>query len=190
MLEIEMKFPVPDFQAIEQRLRSWGASPESPLQEADHYFKAPDRDFAKTDEALRVRRIGTKNRVTYKGPRQPGPAKTRTEIEVGLADGAAAAEDFCRLLVCLGYRPTAVVRKQRIIYRLQRGGFDLEICLDQVEKLGRFVEVEIVAPEEKLAAAQQVLQSVAGELGLANSERRSYLEMLLESLEKKQQSSG
>jgi len=182
MLEIEMKFPVLDFQAIEQRLRSWGASPESPLEEADHYFKAPDRDFAKTDEALRVRRIGTKNRVTYKGPRQPGPAKTRTEIEVGLADDASAADDFCRLLVCLGYRPTAVVRKQRIGYRLQRGSFDLEICLDQVEQLGRFVEVEIVAPEDKLAAAQQILQAVAGELGLANSERRSYLEMLLEKM--------
>lgn len=182
MLEIEMKFPVPDFQAIEAKLRAWGASPESPLQEADHYFNAPDRDFGKTDEALRVRRIGAKNRVTYKGPRRQGPAKTRTEIEVGLADGAPAAEDFCRLLVCLGYRPTAVVRKQRVGYRFQRDTFDLEVCLDTVEQLGRFVEVEIVALEEKLAFAQQVLQSVAGELGLSNPERRSYLEMVLEKL--------
>jgi adenylate cyclase class 2 len=180
MLEIEMKFPVADFQAIEERLHAWGAKPESPLQEADHYFNAPDRDFARTDEALRVRRIGLKNRVTYKGPRRQGPAKTRTEIEVGLADGAPAAEDFCRLLVSLGYRPTAVVRKQRIGYRFRRGGFDLEVCLDTVEQLGRYVEVEIVAPEEKLAAAQEILQNVAGELGLANQERRSYLEMVLQ----------
>ncbi len=182
MLEIEMKFPVADFQSIETRLRSWGARPAPALQEADHYFNAPDRDFAGTDEALRLRRIGTSNRVTYKGPRRQGPAKTRTEIEVGLAEGAPAAEDFCRLLVCLGYRPTGVVRKQRIGYHLQRGGFDLEVCLDQVEQVGRFVEVEIVAAEEKLTSAQQILQQVAKELGLVNSERRSYLEMLLETM--------
>ena len=182
MLEIEMKFPVADFQKVESKLRAWGASPKSPLQEADHYFNPPDRDFKTTDEALRVRRIGTSSRVTYKGPRRQGPAKTRTEIEVGLAEGAAAAEDYCRLLVCLGYRPTAVVRKERIGYDLQRGGFDLEVCLDTVEQVGRFVEVEIVAPEEKLASAQHVLQEVAGELGLEKPERRSYLEMLLEKL--------
>lgn len=184
MLEIEMKFPVADFQGIEAKLREWGAEPQSPLQEADHYFNAPDRDFAKTDEAVRVRRIGTSNRITYKGPRQKGPAKTRTEIEVGLAEGTAAAEGFCRLLVCLGYRPTAVVRKVRIASRFPRGDFDLEVCLDEVEKVGRFVEVEIVASEEKLAAAQHVLQEVAGELGLSKSERRSYLEMLLEIIER------
>jgi adenylate cyclase class 2 len=180
MLEIEMKFPVVDFQSTLDRLSSWGAKPAAPLQEADHYFNAPDRDFAKTDEALRLRRIGMSNRVTYKGPRQAGPAKTRTEIEVPIADGDSAAEDFCRLLVCLGYRPTAVVRKERIGYHLQRGGFQLEVCLDKVEQVGRFVEVEIVAPEDRLTAAQQVLQSVVSDLGLANSERRSYLEMLLQ----------
>jgi adenylate cyclase class 2 len=184
MLEIEMKFPVTDFQEIETKLRKWGVHPEAPLQEADHYFNAPDRDFAKTDEGLRVRRIGTRNRVTYKGPKQPGPAKTRTEIEVGLVEGTDAAEDFCRLLVNLGYRPTATVRKERTAYRFQRGGFELEVCLDTVEQLGRFVEVEIVAPEDKLADAQKVLQDVAGELGLSKSERRSYLEMLLETLAK------
>ncbi len=180
MLEIEIKCPVADFGKVEERLRAWGATAGEPLQEADHYFNAPDRDFARTDEALRIRRVGERNRITYKGPRRQGSAKTRTEIEVGLAEGSQAAEDACRLLTHLGYRPTAVVRKERVPYHLERGGFQLEVCLDIVADVGRFVEVEIVAPEADLDRAQDVLQQIKGELELADTERRSYLEMLLE----------
>ena len=58
MLEVEMKFPVADFAPLEGKLRDWGAHAAGVRQEADHYFNAPDRDFARTDEALRLRRIG------------------------------------------------------------------------------------------------------------------------------------
>jgi len=179
MLEVEMKFPVADFASLRARLQAWGAEAVAPIQENDHYFNAPDRDFARTDEALRVRRIGTRNRVTYKGPRQPGPAKTRTEIEVSIADGDQPAADFCNLLSHLGYRAVAVVRKERIVYHLKRDGFALEVCLDTVADVGRFAEIEIMAEPADLERAQATLQRVAGELGLKDSERRSYLELLL-----------
>jgi adenylate cyclase class 2 len=105
--------------------------------------------------------------------------KTRTEIEVPLADGDAVAADFLQLLTHLGYRPVAVVKKQRCIYHLQRDGFALEVCLDEVDGLGRFAEIEIQAPEEREHDAQRVLLAVGADLGLARDERRSYLELLL-----------
>jgi adenylate cyclase class 2 len=180
MLEVEMKFPGADFAAVERRLAEWGAAGGDALDEADHYFNAPDRDFARTDEALRLRRIGPANLVTYKGPKRGTRGKTRTEIEVRLADGDAAADDFRRLLIHLGYRPTAVVRKHRRLYRVRRDGYALEVCLDQVEGLGRFAEVEIRAPEAQAEAAQEALRATAAALGLPEQEeRRSYLEMLL-----------
>ncbi len=179
MLEIEMKCPVADFSLVEQCLARWGIASGDSHQEADHYFNAPDRDFASTDEALRLRRIGPHNLVTYKGPRQATTAKTRVEVEVPLEDGEAAAQDCGRLLQLLGYRPVAIVRKQRICYHLERAGFGLEIALDQVEDLGCFVEVEIRAPEENRDAAQKVLLQVLAELNLTVTERRSYLELLL-----------
>lgn len=179
MLEIEMKFPTTGFEPVEKALAGWGARPESPLDEADHYYNAPDRDFAKTDEAFRLRRIGPRNVITYKGPKQAGPAKTRTEIEVALADGADAAETFCRLVERLAYRPTAVVKKRRRQLHFGRDGFNLCVCLDEVERLGKFIEVEIVAPPEQRSQAEQVLTQVAAELGLRDAERRSYLEMIL-----------
>jgi adenylate cyclase class 2 len=179
MLEIEMKFPVDDFARLERQLAAWGTVAEPPCTNSDHYFNAPDRDFAATDEALRLRRIGARNRITYKGPKHKVAAKVRTEIEVPLADGDSPAEDFMRLLNHLGYQPVAVVRKDRRSYHLQREGYDVEICLDEVQGLGRFAEVEILAPEEQLAKAQAVLEQVASALGLDGAERRSYLELLL-----------
>jgi adenylate cyclase class 2 len=180
MLEIEMKFPATDFAGIAQRMTQWGATALAPQDEADHYYNAPDRDFGQTDEALRLRRIGPVNRITYKGRRQPGPTKTRTEIEVPLQEGDAAAADFLRILEHLGYRATAVVRKRRLAYAFRRGAFEMQACLDDVERLGKFVEVEIVAPPDKRDAAQAVLLEVVAELGLKNAEPRSYLHMLLE----------
>jgi adenylate cyclase class 2 len=182
MLEMEMKCPVPDFAPLERRLAEWGARAEPPLAQADHYYNAPDRDFAATDEALRLRRIGPANRVTYKGPKRAAQAKVRTEIEVALADGDTPAQDFLRILEHLGYRPVAVVRKHRRSYHLHREGYALEISLDEVDGLGRFAEVEILAPEEEMERATAVLQRMAADLELATSERRSYLEMLLQKL--------
>lgn len=181
MLEVEMKFAVADLAVPERILLAWGARAESPREDVDQYFNSPDpnRDFAQTDEALRLRRIGPANLVTYKGPKRDTRTKTRLEIEVPLASGEQAAADFARLLQHLGYRPVAVVRKRRRIHHLERSGFLLEACLDEVDQLGRFVELEIQAPEERMAAAQAALQQVAQELGLTQSERRSYLELLL-----------
>jgi adenylate cyclase class 2 len=179
MLEVEMKFAVADFADIEGRLAELGAQRTDALVETDHYFNAADRDFARTDEALRVRRVGSANYVTYKGPKLDAQTKTRTEIEVPLAQGDAVAEDFMRLLIHLGYRLVAVVRKRRRIYRIEHEDFPVEVCLDDVEEVGRYVELEIMAAEEKLDAARRQLSQLAEQLGLTASERRSYLELLL-----------
>src|SRR5438105_8557348 len=73
-LEIELKFPAPA--GIAAKIVALGARPGSRHVERDHYFNAPDRDFAATNEAFRIRRSGNESRLTYKGPRLAGPAKT------------------------------------------------------------------------------------------------------------------
>src|SRR5882672_7598822 len=154
MLEIEVKYRVADFQPIEDRLRSWKAALAEDRHDADAYYNAPHRDFAKTDEALRVRRIGERNLITYKGPRIDRTTKTRTEIEIPLADGAEPADGLERILQALSFRAVAVVRKHRRVYELKREDFEIEVCLDEVDSVGRYVEVEIVADEPVLDAAR------------------------------------
>jgi adenylate cyclase, class 2 len=179
MLEVEAKYRLPDPAVIEARLREWGATASADQTEADHYLNAPDRDFARTDEALRLRRIGDQNFLTYKGPRKDTTSKTRTEIEVPCPAGAAIAESYLRLFQQLGYRPTAVVRKHRRIFEFSRHGFTMHACLDDVDQVGSFIELEIVVEETEYEAAHAAVLRTANELNLGPTETRSYLEQLL-----------
>jgi len=54
-----------------------------------------------------------------------------------------------RLLTELGYRFVRVVRKRRALYHLERDGFALEVCLDEVEGLARFAELGFPGPRDE-----------------------------------------
>lgn len=181
MLEIELKFPVADLAALKRRLLDLGAKPSDAIDEIDHYFNAPDRNYAITDEALRIREHAFRGAngdtvITYKGPKLDTQAKTRTEIELPLEGGI---ERWTDLLTRLGYRPVATVRKHRQPLTLAWAGFVVQTVLDDVANVGTFAELEIVAEEKQRAPATQAIQKLARDLGLEKSERRSYLEMLL-----------
>ncbi|MCC7086215.1 MAG: class IV adenylate cyclase [Pirellulales bacterium] len=178
-IEVEQKFPLVDSEAIDRRLAEIGACRGSEMAQVDHYFNHPTRDFAQTDEALRLRQIGEANFVTYKGPKFDVATKTRRELELPLPVGAAMAESFTELLLALGFRKVATVRKLRRVFHLFWEGTEIEIALDEVERLGAFLEMELVADEAGVDAAKQRLTSLAAELQLTDSERRSYLELLL-----------
>ena len=79
----------------------------------------------------------------------------------------------------LGYRPTAVVRKRRRIYEWTRDGFTVHACLDDVDGVGKFIELEIVAPDDQYPAARETVLRAAADLELGPTETRSYLEQLL-----------
>jgi adenylate cyclase, class 2 len=179
MFEIEQKYAHADFAKLERRLAEWGAALGDAHEEADHYFNAPDRDFARTDEALRLRRIGSENFLTYKGPKQKADVKVRTELEIPIQPGDAAAAYMTRLLTHLGYRFVALVKKRRRKASLERDGCSFTIALDDVEGLGHFAEVEVLAPEERREDAERAVAALAAELGLIDVERRSYLGLIL-----------
>jgi pantoate--beta-alanine ligase len=181
MLEIEQKYAGADFDGLAAALQHLGATGPEVHVEADQYFNAPDRDFARTGEAFRLRRVGARNYFTYKGPKRQGAAvKVRTELEIALPDGDAAAREHAELLGCLGYRAVAVVRKTRSSYHLRREGLSATVCLDEVDELGRFAEVEVLAAEDQAGAVQDALQRLAAELGLSRVEPHSYLHLLLQ----------
>jgi adenylate cyclase class 2 len=180
MLEVEQKFRVADPQALVLRLSALGAELGEPQLQVDRYFNHPARDFAQTDEALRIRQVGEQNYVTYKGPKLDSTTKTRREIEAPIAPGPAAAEQFAELLVALRFRPVADVRKQRQKTVVERHGWRIEVVLDRVTGVGTFAELEIGVEQPEMEAAKQAIRSLAQELELADSERKSYLELLLE----------
>jgi len=180
MYEVEQKFPVDDLAAIEAKLTALGAESLEPVTQIDTYYAHPVRDFSQTDEALRIRTIGDENRITYKGPKLDLTTKTRREIELPLAPGPASAAQYQALLEALGFRPVFQVKKRRRPLTLSWQGQSVEGALDEVDGLGTFVELELSADDSQLAAAQAALTTLATHLQLTRTERRSYLELLLE----------
>jgi adenylate cyclase class 2 len=179
--EVEQKFRVADLPALEQSLAALGASPGEAMVQVDTYFAHPARDFASTDEALRIRQVGDANCVTYKGPKIDTETKTRREIELPLAPGEAAALEFSELLMVLGFQEVASVHKTRRQVSIPWRGAHVIGAFDEVPPLGCFAELELTTEQDGLDAARAAIASLAAELGLHDSERRSYLELLLES---------
>lgn len=180
--EVELKFRVDDHAQVTRQLAVRGVLAGPPTAQEDLYLAHPLRDFAKSDEALRLRRDGESNYLTYKGPKHGGPTKTREEIELAFSEGSEARADCLKVFERLGFRAILEVRKTRLTYRLSHGGRTMTVALDRVEGLGSFAEVETLAAHESdLAAAQQAVLNLAGVLGLTDVERRSYLRMSLES---------
>ena len=179
--EVEVKYRLVDSGELVRRLRDRAAVELPEIHQEDTYLSHPARDFAITREALRIRRVGNENRITYKGPRHTGPTKTREEIEIRFSDGDEACRQLLHLFENLGFRPVATIRKSRAPFHLTAEGRAIEVVLDRAEGLGAFAEIETLAAAlADLPAAQAAVLAVASELGLTDVEPRSYLRMALE----------
>lgn len=193
MFEVEIKVPA-DVDAVRERLREAGAERVDARRQRDAYYDAPHRDFAETDEALRVRRetpppdgIGEEaepgsaadptaetTKLTYKGPLLDEGSKTRVEHETAVDDGEAMAG----VLSGLGFEPAAVVEKRREFWSFE--GFT--VTLDTVDGAGEFVEIEReVADEDAIEATRDEALDALDRLGLDGDSqvRTSYLGLLL-----------
>lgn len=200
MYEVEQKYPLADVPAVEAALARLGATWHRTAAQVDRYFNHPSRDFAVTDEALRLRRTDDTLAITWKGPRLDATAKTRRELELMLAQAAvpaaagteaavpaaagepavqAALDRWTELLEALGFRQVREVAKRRRLATIVWQGAAIEIAIDHVAGLGDFVELELQADAAGIAAAAARVESLALQLGCTNPERRSYLEMLL-----------
>jgi adenylate cyclase class 2 len=173
MIEVEVKVRA-DHSKIRPVLMEMGASKIGVEEQSDVYFAAPYRDFAKTDEALRIRSLGGHSVLTYKGPKLDKVSKTRVEIETPV-DGTATAKIFHSL----GFLEAGAVRKKRDIFRAG----EIIVCLDAVEGLGEFLEVELDVEDKKdLESSRAELFKFLSQFGLSEKDsiRTSYLEMVLD----------
>ncbi|NPA84740.1 MAG: class IV adenylate cyclase [Crenarchaeota archaeon] len=138
-MEVEIKLAIKDPEGAREALRKKGKFLKKVVEE-DTYFNFDCeggccRNFAETDEAVRLRRRDGECFLTYKGPRvSVGEVKAREEIEFSV-DSCEAAASFLEKL-CL--KPAARVRKEREYWSVENA----VVTLDYVEGLGWFAEVE------------------------------------------------
>ena len=173
-IEVEVKSRMDDARAFERMLRQAGARRTKEAVEEDTYYSHPGRDFAATDEALRIRRAGKGADMTYKGPKLDRMSKSREEIVVPL-DGPEGARRADAMLRRLGFGTVAAVRKRRRVYVLGK----FEICVDRVGGLGDFFEIEARGPRKGYGKLRDEALALMRRLGGREPERMSYLELLL-----------
>jgi adenylate cyclase class 2 len=172
MLEFELKVRVSSLDPVRKQLIGHKARFCGRVHERDMYYNAPHRDFGVTDEAIRVRYTNDHAVVTYKGAKiKASGLKAREELNMVVDSGAV----FEQILDRLGFTRTAEVNKWRENYRL----FEAAVTLDEVENLGTFVEIEILAEDENSNPAARI-EKVAQEICVYGKPiLASYLEMLL-----------
>ncbi len=132
--ETEAKIRVADHQALREQLTQLGAKCQAERLEIDIFFDTAQGELLKGDRALRLRRVGDEQVLTYKGPPEQSKYKQRQEIQTSVADGDAVRS----LLGELGFTQSLVFEKRRQSWLLD----DCRVELDTLPLLGAFVEVE------------------------------------------------
>jgi adenylate cyclase class 2 len=181
--EAELKAYANDFAPVIEKLEEVGAELISKRTEKDTYFSHPIRDFAKTDEALRLREMKDLSgepsassifELTFKGPKIHSGSKSREEYMVKLNE----IDEVKEILEQLGCEIVTEVSKIRSMYDYN----DYTICLDEVDGLGNFIEIEkILDTDIELDSTVEAMREIIKDLfGFERFERLSYMELLLE----------
>lgn len=136
--EIECKVKVDSHVEVVAALGEVGAEFVGSFLLRDAYFDFPASELRVADCGLRIRKQsgpdGEKVIVTYKGPREDNPFKSRQEVETTVGE----FEFMSKILLALGMKTNIVIEKKRDIWLY--GG--CEVCLDELPLLGKFIEVE------------------------------------------------
>lgn len=180
MFEVELKARLSEAHQIEEQLIEIGFLLIKEVYERDCYFNAPDRDFALTDEALRLRHVTDASGensalLTYKGPKRGEGIKSRIEHEANLCDPATIES----ILLALHYKRVLEVKKKRLYYI----SGEFTVTIDYVEGLGKFIEIELQASNEvEECAAIEKINALGAKLSIQKNSyiTKSYLEQLLE----------
>jgi adenylate cyclase class 2 len=151
--EVEIKLPVADRAAIQERLIRLGARLVHPREfEDNQLYDFADRSLMRRGALLRLRLRERGAILTYKEKgRVVDGAKVREEIEIPIEDGSA----FVTLGGKLGLTPLFRYQKYRTTYHHR----DVEITLDETP-IGSYLEIEGV---------REGIDEVAGALGYDRS---------------------
>lgn len=183
MIEIEYKLPVSNLISVENKIKEIGFAFSEEIQEIDKYFDNSTGSIKANDSALRIRKtINVHTNVcdtviTFKGPKLDGYSVTRPEYETTVSD----AETAEKILNSLGYFCVApYVNKLRKTYTNE----NITACLDFVEDLGDYLELEILVSDDNLREESQLkIENTLNKLGYTISDTitTSYLSALQKS---------
>ncbi len=155
-IETEVKIRIPEgAERARERIEAAGyAIKQGRTLESDQLFDRGEGELKASDQLLRLRQVGNRATVTYKGPGERGRHKRREEIEFDVSD----AENFSKVVERLGYSPR--FRYEKFRTKFQRPNEPGEITIDETP-IGVFVELE---------GLPEWIDATAAGLGLSESQ--------------------
>ncbi|WP_328850533.1 CYTH domain-containing protein [Micromonospora globbae] len=158
--EIEVKYRVVDPVSLVRALNDRGCVLSEPIRQDDQAYAANGWSYGQSKVGQAFARLRTENgRHTFcvKKPHDNELACAEHETEVLARDEMHAA------ILAMGFYPTTRIVKTRRTARLGR----MMLCLDEVEGLGTFFEIEaMVSGDRPACEVQQELDAFARSLGV------------------------
>lgn len=164
MIEVERRARVEDLEAVKESLGKMNAEFLGKKKQIDRVFghdKFLDENTKIVEGGLsaRIRKVDDKDpRLDFKEIIREGSGGLEVSIHLN------NVEEGKKFLDKLGFDEAFTVSKSRELYRYD--GF--EVCLDEVKKLGKFVEVEKEISEEKrkdevFKKCEEILKDIASD---------------------------
>lgn len=161
MREIELKYRVDDLEALLVALKSHGIELSEPVFQDDQAYAPAGWQFGDSKLGvpfLRLRTVQGRHYFTLKQP--AGSAQDCLEYETEVTDRQA----MHHAALHMGYRPTVRIAKTRRTATLD----DCSLCIDDVDGIGGFLELERLASGDADAQAIQAdLAAFVSSLGIA-----------------------
>lgn len=162
--EIEVKARLRSFSQTKATLEKLGCVFSPEIIQKDTNYINKESTFPKITpgcQALRIREEGDRIILTFKESVNNELDKIEREVEIS---DKKQMEDIVRFI---GFLPSVTFTKKRIKTTYK----GMEVCLDSVENLGDFIEIEKLTDEDNGQKVQEELMQILEELGISRGDR-------------------
>ena len=177
MREIELKFQVDNFDKIKSILDDNNEKLSEEYHQSDTIYVSDLNDTESKEGSiwLSVRKVNDKIEMNLK--KQSAKKMESEEIEFEVSDYFLAN----KFLSALGYKEWVQVNKKRVYSKYD----DVNICMDEVERLGYFIELELLIDENDEKDYESILLDYAKKLGIDTDRRiNSHYDTMISELDK------
>lgn len=164
MKEIEVKAKLKDIDSVIKKIKSLGCELSDPITQKDIIYLKNGVDFPSFgmgDIVLRLRNNNEKIIFTFKKQLETELSSIEHEVEV------SNLKEADEIIKQLGFYEIIRVNKVRREAKYN----DMTICIDEVEELGYFIEVEKLTENGETFKIQEELMKFLIELGVNKKDR-------------------
>lgn len=167
MREVEAKARIRDRDALMTKLEELGCALGEPVRQEDVVYvrkHSSMEEFLGNDFFLRIREVPGKTIFTLKYHPNRSQNGDSASMPIEHEVTVNSRPELESMLALLGFDPALAIYKERRTAHYK----DWEICLDDVEELGSFIEVErLIGHEEDVEPVRQAMLAFLESLGVA-----------------------